>query len=53
MTGGAVHPPRTMTGRMDCPAATPSTVQDLLGREPVGLDPRATAHRQELLDRLP
>ncbi|MFI2183862.1 NmrA family NAD(P)-binding protein [Streptomyces sioyaensis] len=40
-------------GRMDYSAVTTSTVQDLLGREPIHLDSWATTHRQELLDQLP
>ena len=44
---------QTYEGRMDYSAVTTSTVQDLLGREPIHLEPWATAHRQELLDQLP
>jgi NAD(P)H dehydrogenase (quinone) len=44
---------QTYEGRMDYSAVTTSTVQDLLGREPVHLDAWATAHRHELLDQLP
>jgi NAD(P)H dehydrogenase (quinone) len=44
---------QTYEGRMDYSAVTTSTVQDLLGREPIHLDAWATAHRQELLDQLP
>lgn len=43
---------QTYEGRMDYSAVTTSTVQDLLGREPVHLAQWATAHRQELLDQL-
>jgi uncharacterized protein YbjT (DUF2867 family) len=43
---------QTYEGRMDYSAVTTSTVQDLLGREPIHLDSWATAHRQELLDQL-
>ncbi|MFE7858724.1 hypothetical protein [Streptomyces sp. NPDC057403] len=39
-------------GRFDYAAVTTSTVEDLLGREPVHLDAWAVAHRQELLDQL-
>jgi hypothetical protein len=38
--------------RMDYSALTTSTVQDLLGREPIHLAAWATAHRRELLDQL-
>jgi uncharacterized protein YbjT (DUF2867 family) len=44
---------QTYEGRMDYSAVTTSTVQDLLGREPIHLASWATAHRQELLDQLP
>jgi uncharacterized protein YbjT (DUF2867 family) len=44
---------QTYEGRMDYSAVTTSTVQDLLGREPIHLGSWATAHRQELLDQLP
>jgi NAD(P)H dehydrogenase (quinone) len=37
-------------GRMDHSAATTSTVQDLLGRDPVHFGRWASTHRQELLD---
>lgn len=40
---------QTYEGRMDYSAVT-STVQELLGREPIHLGSWATAHRQELLD---
>jgi len=43
---------QTYEGRMDYSAVTTSTVQDLLGREPIHLGSWATAHRQELLDQL-
>ncbi|MFG2863586.1 NmrA family NAD(P)-binding protein [Streptomyces sioyaensis] len=43
---------QTYEGRMDYSAVTTSTVQDLLGREPIHLDSWATTHRQELLDQL-
>jgi NAD(P)H dehydrogenase (quinone) len=43
---------QTYEGRMDYSAVTTSTVQDLLGREPIRLAQWATAHRQELLDQL-
>lgn len=44
---------QTYEGRMDYSAVTTSTVQDLLGREPIHLSSWAAAHRQELLDQLP
>jgi uncharacterized protein YbjT (DUF2867 family) len=44
---------QTYEGRMDYSAVTTSTVQDLLGREPIHLSSWASAHRQELLDQLP
>ncbi|WP_326624529.1 MULTISPECIES: NmrA family NAD(P)-binding protein [unclassified Streptomyces] len=44
---------QTYEGRMDYSAVTTSTVQDLLGREPIHLASWATTHRQELLDQLP
>ncbi|MFE4959797.1 NmrA family NAD(P)-binding protein [Streptomyces sp. NPDC056653] len=44
---------QTYEGRMDYSAVTTSTVQDLLGREPINLASWATAHRQELLSQLP
>jgi uncharacterized protein YbjT (DUF2867 family) len=43
---------QTYEGRMDYSAVTTSTVQELLGREPIHLGSWATAHRQELLDQL-
>ncbi|MFA3837947.1 hypothetical protein [Streptomyces aureus] len=43
---------QTYEGRMDYSAVTTSTVQDLLGREPIHLDSWAITHRQELLDQL-
>ncbi|MGW6158906.1 NmrA family NAD(P)-binding protein [Streptomyces sp. NPDC055144] len=43
---------QTYEGRMDYSAVTTSTVQDLLGREPIHLEAWATAHRQELLDQI-
>jgi NAD(P)H dehydrogenase (quinone) len=43
---------QTFEGRMDYSALTTSTVQDLLGREPIHLAAWATAHRRELLDQL-
>jgi NAD(P)H dehydrogenase (quinone) len=43
---------QTYEGRFDYSAVTTSTVQNLLGREPVHLGSWATAHRQELLDQL-
>jgi uncharacterized protein YbjT (DUF2867 family) len=43
---------QTYQGRFDYSAVTTSTVEDLLGREPVHLGSWATAHRQELLDQL-
>ncbi|WP_181805831.1 NmrA family NAD(P)-binding protein [Streptomyces shenzhenensis] len=39
-------------GRFDYAAVTTSTVEDLLGRDPVRLGAWAAAHRQELLDQL-
>ncbi|MFG2832419.1 hypothetical protein ACGFWI_34005 [Streptomyces sp. NPDC048434] len=44
---------QTYEGRMDHSAVTTSTVQDLLGREPIHLDSWAAAHSQELLNQLP
>lgn len=44
---------QTYEGRFDHGAVTTSTVEDLLGREPVRLREWAAAHHQELLDRLP
>ncbi|SOE08188.1 hypothetical protein [Streptomyces sp. Ag109_G2-15] len=43
---------QTYEGRMDYSAVTTSTVQELLGREPIHLGSWATAHQQELLDQL-
>jgi NAD(P)H dehydrogenase (quinone) len=43
---------QTYEGRFDYSAVTTSTVQDLLGREPIHLESWATAHRQELLDQI-
>ncbi|MET8331674.1 NmrA family NAD(P)-binding protein [Streptomyces sp. NPDC005181] len=43
---------QTYEGRFDYSAVTTSTVQDLLGREPIHLGSWATAHRQDLLDQL-
>lgn len=44
---------QTYEGRFDYSAVTTSTVQDLLGREPIHLASWATAHRRELLEQLP
>lgn len=44
---------QTYEGRMRYSAVTTSTVQDLLGREPIHLSSWASAHRQELLNQLP
>ncbi|MGW1006952.1 hypothetical protein [Streptomyces sp. NPDC002520] len=43
---------QTYEGRMDYSAVTTSTIQELLGREPIHPGSWATAHRQELLDQL-
>ncbi|MGW6151664.1 hypothetical protein ACWFRM_00760 [Streptomyces sp. NPDC055144] len=43
---------QTYEGRMDYSAVTTSTVQDLLGREPIHLDSWATTPRQESLDQM-
>ncbi|WP_330309743.1 MULTISPECIES: NmrA family NAD(P)-binding protein [unclassified Streptomyces] len=43
---------QTYEGRFDYSAVTTSTVQELLGREPIHLESWATAHRQELLDQI-
>jgi NAD(P)H dehydrogenase (quinone) len=43
---------QTYQGRFDYSAVTTSTVEDLLGREPIHLGSWATAHRQELIDQL-
>ncbi|MGW1723406.1 NmrA family NAD(P)-binding protein [Streptomyces sp. NPDC002306] len=43
---------QTYEGRMDYSAVTTSTVQDLLGREPLRFAAWAAAHRQELLEQL-
>jgi hypothetical protein len=44
---------QTYEGRFGYSSVTTSTVEDLLGREPIHLGSWATAHRQELLDQLP
>ncbi|MFC8350774.1 NmrA family NAD(P)-binding protein [Streptomyces sp. NPDC057280] len=41
---------QTYEGRFDYAAVTTTTVEELLGRDPVHLDTWAAAHRQELLD---
>ncbi|WP_329157124.1 NmrA family NAD(P)-binding protein [Streptomyces sp. NBC_01717] len=43
---------QTFEGRMDYSAVTTSTVEDLLGREPIRFASWAAAHRQDLLDQL-